>query len=220
MAITLYDYWRSSASYRVRIALNLKGIAYETAIVDLLSGEHRKPEHMARNPQGLLPALDIDGQMLTQSLAMIEYLEETRPTVKLLPSDPVLRAQVRTAALSIAMEIHPVCNLNVGNHVAELVGGEPPHKDAVKKAWMQHFIRKGLLATEALVVGLKAHSANTGPFLCGVTPGLFECCLVPQMYNVQRWEVDASGLSNLLAITEACSGLDAFKRAAPEHVRG
>jgi maleylacetoacetate isomerase len=219
MAITLYDYWRSSASYRVRIALNLKGIAYETAVVDLLSGEHRKPEHMARNPQGLLPALDIDGHMLTQSLAIIEYLEDTRPAVRLLPADPVMRAQVRTAALSIAMEIHPVCNLNVGNHVAELVGGEPPQKDAVKKAWMQHFIRKGLLATEALVVALKTTNPHSGPFLCGAEPGMFECCLVPQIYNVQRWEVDASDLTNLLAITEACAGLDAFAHAAPEHVK-
>ena len=220
MAITLYDYWRSSASYRVRIALNLKGIAYETVVVDLLSGEHRKSEHMARNPQGLLPALDIDGQMLTQSLAIIEYLEDTRPTVRLLPADPVLKSHVRAAALSIAMEIHPVCNLNVGNHMAELVGGEPNQKDAVKKAWMQHFIRKGLLATETLVVAIKTQHPSEGPFLTGKTPGLFECCLVPQMYNVQRWEVDASGLTHLHAITEACSGLDAFHRAVPDRVKG
>jgi maleylacetoacetate isomerase len=215
VAVTLYDYWRSSASYRVRIALNLKGIAYASVVVNLLAGEHRKPEHLARNPQGLVPALAIDGVMLTQSLAIILYLEDTRPEVSLLPANPALKAQVWAAALAIAMEIHPVCNLNVANHVADLLGGEPTDKDAAKKAWMQHFIRKGLLAAEAMARDIKPADA---PYLTGANPGLFECCLVPQLYNMRRWEVSTTGLDTLLAIDAACARLEAFQRADPDAV--
>jgi maleylacetoacetate isomerase len=214
MAVTLYDYWRSSAAYRVRISLNIKGIPYEAVVVNLLTKDHVAPSHLARNPQGLVPALAIDGLMLTQSLAILDYLEETRPAPGLLPVAPALRAKVRAAALAIAMEIHPVCNLSVATHMADLVGGDAAKKDASKKAWMQHFIRKGLLAVEALARDIRAD----GLFLCGDRPGLFECCLVPQMYNARRWEVDMQGLETLLAIDVACAELPAFRKALPEAV--
>lgn len=213
MAVTLYDYWRSSASYRVRIALNLKGIPYESSVVNLLAKDHQSQAHLARNPQGLLPALAIDGLMLTQSIAIIDYLEETRPEPRLLPIDSALRARVRAAALAIAMEIHPVCNLSVAAHVAGLAGGDAAAGEAAKKAWMQHFIRKGLVAVEAM-----AKDFRNAPFLTGEKPGLFECCLVPQLYNARRWEVDMSGLDTLLGIDAACTGLDAFRKAEPEAV--
>ena len=136
----LYDYWRSSASYRVRIALNLLGIAYDAVAIDLLAKAHIAEEHRARNPQGLVPALAIDGQMLTQSLAIIEYLDETRSGAGLLAADPLGRARVRTLSYAIAMEIHPVCNLSVISDVMQRTGGG----DAVRSDWMQTYIRKGL----------------------------------------------------------------------------
>jgi maleylacetoacetate isomerase len=212
MGIKLYDYWRSSASYRVRIALNLKGVAYESVPVNLLAQEHLHAEHLMRNPQGFVPALAIDGLMLTQSLAILDYLEETRPAPPLLPTEPALRAKVRAIAQSVAIDIHPLCNMHVVAHVTALLGGDAPHKDAARKAWMQHFIRKGLVAAEAL-----SHAFDQAqPFLAGDAPGLFECCLAPQMYNARRWEAKLAGLDRLLAIDEACAAIDAFKRAEPE----
>jgi maleylacetoacetate isomerase len=212
MGIKLYDYWRSSASYRVRIALNLKGIAYEIVPVNLLAKEHLHAEHLARNPQGFVPALAVGDLMLTQSLAIIEWLDETRPEPPLLPADRVMRARVRAAAQAIAVDIHPICNMHVAAEVGELAGGDGPQKDAAKKAWMQHFIRKGLVAVEALSHGFD----QTTPFLAGETPGLFECCLAPQMYNARRWEAKLAGLDRLLAIDAACAAIDAFKLAEPE----
>lgn len=205
----LHDYWRSSASYRVRIALGLKGIDYRAVPVDITRGEHKRPEHIARNPQGLVPVLDIDGQRLTQSLAMIEYLEETRPSPALLPSDPVGRARVRALAHAIAMEIHPVCNLSVANHAAALAGGDA---EAAKTAWMQRFIVQGLDAVEALL----DHPA-TGRFSHGAVPGLVECCLIPQLYNASRWGVDVTRWPRITKISNACDSLTAIRRAHPEY---
>lgn len=201
----LYDYWRSSASYRVRIALNLAGIAYQNVSVDLLTGEHKAPGHLARNPQGLVPALHIDGHWLTQSLAIIEYLDETMPTLQLLPKDPPARAKVRTVAYAIAMDIHPVCNLGVVNHVIELVG----NADETRSAWMKKFIGAGLGAVEKMLESLP------GPLCFGETPTLADICLVPQVYNARRWEVKLAGTPRIEAVDARLSENIAFENAKP-----
>ena len=203
----LFDYWRSSASYRVRIALNLAGVEYRPEVVNLIDGSHRAGPHLARNPQGLVPALEIDGLMLTQSLAIIEYLIETRG-LALLPDDPPERARVRALAHVIAMDIHPVCNLSVVGHVMELTGGG----DAVRSAWMQRYIGAGLEAFEKLL-----DHPGTGKFCHGDTPGLADICLMPQIYNAERWGADISGLVRIQAIRRACDQVSAFARAYPDN---
>lgn len=205
----LFDYWRSSASYRVRIALNLLGIAYETVPVDLLAREQKSPQHLARNPQGAVPVLDIDGLRLTQSLAIIEYLDETRPGFSLLPSDPAGRAQVRALSHAIAMDIHPVCNLGPVGHVMALTKGG----DAVRADWMKKFIGEGLAAFEALL----GHPA-TGRFCHGDRPTMADLCLVPQLYNARRWQADIAGLAHIDAIAGECAKLPAFEAAYPRQV--
>jgi maleylacetoacetate isomerase len=202
----LYDYWRSSASYRVRIALNLLGIEYRKVPVDLLKNEHKSPEHLARNPQGRVPVLDIDGLRLTQSLAIIEYLDETRPGSALLPADPAGRARVRALALAIGADIHAVCNTGAVGHVVVLTNGG----DAVRSAWMQKFIGEGLAAFEKLL----DHPA-TGRFCHGDRPTMADLCLVPQVYNANRWQADISALARVNAIVAACSELPAFQSAYP-----
>lgn len=208
--IVLFDYWRSSASYRVRIALESLGLSYRRESVDLLGGEQRSPEHRARNPQGLVPALVIDGHMLTQSLSIIEYLSETRPEARFLPTDPLARQRVRTLAFAIAMEIHAVCNTGVINHVLEMTGGG----DAVRVEWMKKFIGDGLSAVETLL-----DNPATGTFCHGDTPTMADFCLVPQVYNAERWGVDISGLGQVQRIAETCRALPAFQAAHPQTVK-
>ena len=205
----LYDYWRSSASYRVRIALNMLGIEYEARSVNLLEKEHKSGEHLARNPQGLVPALEIDGKVLTQSLAIIEFLDETREA-DLLPKNALGRQRVRALAAAIAMEIHPVCNLSVVSHVMELTGGG----DAVRSEWMQRYISRGLAAFEAML-----DSPDTGQFCHGDSPGLADICLVPQIYNADRWGADYSACPKLTAIAERCADLKPFADAYPDAVK-
>jgi maleylacetoacetate isomerase len=207
-AVVLYDYWRSSASYRVRIALNMIGIDYSIEPVNLLDREHRSAAHLERNPQGLVPTLEIDGRVLTQSLAIIEYLDETR-RAGLLPSDAPGRQRVRALAAAIAMEIHPVCNLSVVTHVMELTGGG----DAVRSAWMQKYIGRGLAAFERML-----ENDEAGLFCHGDEPGLADICLVPQIYNAERWGADLSACPKLLAVGERCNALKAFADAHPDAV--
>ncbi len=207
--ITLYDYWRSSASYRVRIALNLKEVAYRAVPVNLLTREHLSAAHLARNPQGFVPALDIDGQMMTQSLAIIDYLEETRPQVPLLPEGPFDRQKARAMAHVVAMDIHPVCNLNVAARVVELTNGG----DREKADWMRHFMAKGLAALDIM-----AKEAGRGDFCVGDRPTIADICLVPQLYNAERWGVDLSAMPHLRAIGDRCAAIDAFQKAAPDAV--
>ena len=177
--IQLYDYWRSSAAYRVRIALNLLGLAYESLPVDLVKGEHRGAENLARNPQGLVPTLMIDDLTLTQSLAIIEYLSETRGG--LLPTDAAGRARVRALSYAIAMEIAPICNLSVRTHVASL-GSAMTAED-----WQRHYIVKGLTAFEAML-----NTQATGHFCHGDSISMADLCLVPHVYNAERVGIDAT----------------------------
>ena len=205
----LYDYWRSSASYRVRIALNLKDIAYQAVSIDLQTQQHGGAEHRARNPQGFVPALDIDGSMMTQSLAIIEYLDSRNPAPALLPADPAEAARLRAIAYAIAMEIHPICNPSVVAHHAAAFDGS----DDDRKIWMQHFIDKGLRAVEVL-----ANHPASGRFLHGDSPGLADIVLVPQLYNARRWDVPLDDMPRLTAIDAACRDLPTFAAAAPEAV--
>ncbi|NVO57549.1 maleylacetoacetate isomerase [Rhodobacteraceae bacterium B1Z28] len=203
--VVLYDYWRSSASYRLRIALNLAGIAYRAVVVDLLNGEQRKDTHLSRNPQGLVPVLEIDGLQLTQSLAILDYLDQTRH-LNLLPHDPAARAKVQALAHSIAVDIHPVCNLSVAKYATTLSGNDP----GMPAEWMQHFIQPGLEAFEALLGGFEQ-----SPFCTGPQPGLADICLIPQIYNARRWQVDLSDMPRLLQVEAACAGHPAFAAAHP-----
>ncbi|GAA6210215.1 maleylacetoacetate isomerase [Cognatishimia sp. WU-CL00825] len=198
----LYDYWRSSASYRVRIALGLADMEWQTQIVDLLAAEHQGAAHMKRNPQGLVPALEIDGILLTQSVAIIEYLDETR-NLGLLPEDPKARAQVRALAFAIAMEIHPICNLSVAKYAVQ------QSQQAIEnKQWMQHFITKGLMAYENML--------SDGVYSYGDCVSLADVCLMPQMYNAKRWDVDLSQMPKMSAIAARLESLPAFAKAHPD----
>ena len=202
----LYDYWRSSASYRVRIALNMLAEPFTRESVDLLAKVNRSDAHLARNPQGLVPVLEIDGHCFTQSLAIIEYLDETRGA-GFLPDDAVGRQRVRALAYAIAMEIHPVCNLNVVSHVMELAGGG----DETRTGWMRKFIGEGLGAFETMLA-----APGTGIFCHGNKPGMADICLVPQVYNARRWGVDLSAFPRLTAISDRCAELNAFAAAHPD----
>lgn len=204
--VVLFDYWRSSASYRVRIALNLAGIAYRSEIVDLVSGEQREASHLARNPQGLVPVLDIDGLRLTQSLAIIDYLDRTRG-LNLLPKDPAARAAAQALAYSIAVDIHPVCNASVAKHATTLSSGSGD----MPGDWMRRFIHPGLLAFETLLGGFEQ-----SPYCIGSAPGLADICLIPQIYNARRWQVDLSDMPRLLSVEAACADHPAFAAAHPD----
>ena len=206
--VILYDYWRSSASYRVRIALNLAGIDYKAVVVDLLKKEHKSEPYLQKNPQGFVPVLEIDGHQFTQSLAILDYLNETRD-LNLLPSDPAQKAKVRALAYSVAVDVHPVCNLSVVGHVATLMDG----KDGVKEDWMKHFITPGLEAFEKLL-----SEFDLSPYVNGKQPGLAEVCLMPQLYNADRWGADYSNCSQILELKDLCAENQAFIKAYPDAV--
>ena len=203
----LYDYWRSSAAYRVRIALNLKGVAYESRVVSLIDGEQSGAENRARNPQGLVPTLEIDGHELTQSLAIIDYLDARYPDPALVSSDPAARSRTLARAMVIAADIHPLDNLRVLKYLKNELG----HEQAAIDTWYRHWIAEGFAA-------LEAQAPDSGLF-GGDTPDLSDICLVPQMYNARRFETDLAPYPKLVRIDAALNELDAFAQATPEAVK-
>lgn len=209
----LYSYFRSSASYRVRIALNLKGLPFDIIPIHLQrhGGEQFSPEYRNLNPDGVVPTLidDTGAHALTQSLSIIEYLEETHPEPPLLPRDVLDRAYVRSLALLIACEIHPLNNLRVLRYlVRQLKVGEDD-----KNAWYRHWCEQGLSAFETTLT----KSGKSGTFCFGDTPTLADCTLVPQVANAQRMNCDLSGMPTVMRINDACLALDAFVKAAPSN---
>ncbi|HWO43902.1 MAG TPA: maleylacetoacetate isomerase [Candidatus Eisenbacteria bacterium] len=206
----LYTFFRSSASYRVRIALNLKGLEYEQVPVHLRrgGGEQHKAGYKKVNPQALVPALEINGRTLIQSLAIIEYLDERYPDPPLLPGDPADRALVRSMALMVACEVHPLQNLRVLNHLK--ASHHQSEEDANR--WARHWIDLGLAALEQLI-----SSAAKSDFCFGARPTLADICLVPQLANARRFGCDLSRFPMLLRIEERCAALPAFERARPEN---
>jgi maleylacetoacetate isomerase len=205
--VKLYTYFRSSAAFRVRIALNLKGLAYEPEFVHLAKGEHRKPEYGSINAQGLVPTLVLnDGTRLNQSLAIMEYLEETHPKPALLPADSVARARVRSLSDLIACEIHPLNNLRVLQHLKRALG----QSDDQVNAWYRYWIADGLVKFEAELTG-----GRKGRFCYGDAPTMADCCLVPQIFNAKRYNCDLAPYPTTLRVFERCMNLEAFDRAQP-----
>ncbi|WP_395061420.1 maleylacetoacetate isomerase [Paraburkholderia silvatlantica] len=206
----LYSYFRSSASYRVRIALNLKNLSYEYIPVHLVrdGGEQLKPAYRQVNPDAIVPSLvDDEGHTLQQSLAIIEYLEETHPEPPLLPKSPVDRAHVRSLALQVACEIHPVDNLRVLKYLKHTVGAD----DATKDAWYRHWIETGFATLEQRL----ASDPRTGKLAFGDTPTVADLCIVPQVYNANRFKIDTSRYPTIQRINDYALTLDAFARATP-----
>jgi len=203
----LYTYFRSSAAYRVRIALNLKGIAAEQFPIHLTKdgGQQRMPAYLAKNPQALVPALELDdGTMLTQSLAIIEYLDRIKPEPRLIPADPVMAAKVRAVALAIACDIHPLNNLRVLNYLKGPFGRSQADVDA----WYRHWVLEGgLQAVERMITG--------APFCFGAALTLADVMLIPQVANARRFDVPVDHLPKILVADAACTALDAFARAHP-----
>jgi maleylacetoacetate isomerase len=208
----LYNYFRSSASYRVRIALALKGLPYDYISVHLAKGDHKKPEFASVAVAGLVPLLELDdGTRLDQSMALIEYLDEMHPQPALLPADALGRARVRALAQSIACEIHPLNNLRVLKYLV----GQMGESEEVKNTWYVHWCRTGLEAFERQLLALPA--AVQGKFCYGNTPTLADCCLVPQIANAQRFKTPLDGLPRTMAAFEHCVQHPAFIAASPKH---
>jgi len=207
MPLTLYDYYRSSASYRVRIALNLKGLEHERIPVNLLEGEQKDDDYRALNPQGFVPMLDADGERLTQSLAIISWLEWKYPTPPLLPANPSLRSHVFALALTIAADIHPLNNLRVLKRLA-VMGIDQAERDD----WYRHWIVEGFDALEALA------APRAGTFLYGDTPSLADVCLVPQMFNARRFNVPLDAYPTLVRADASATALEPFAAAHPDRV--
>jgi maleylacetoacetate isomerase len=205
--IALYDYHRSSAAYRVRIALNLKGLSYEPRAVDLLRGEQLEPGYCEVNPQGRVPTLVDQQRRLGQSLAIIEYLDETCPDPPLLPPTAPERARVRQLAQIVACEIHPLNNLRVLQHLEQDLRVD----EETKRQWYQRWIAEGFAAFESLLA-----DDRTGRYCHGDAPTLADCCLVPQVYNARRWDCDLSPYPAIRRIEAGCLALPAFDRARPE----
>jgi maleylpyruvate isomerase len=202
----LYNFFRSSASFRVRIALAIKGLPYEYIAVHLGKGDHKKPDYASVAADMLVPLLDTGTDKLSQSMAIIEYLDETHPTPALLPADALGRARVRALAQSIACEIHPLNNLRVLKYLVK----ELKLDEDTKTAWYRHWVRDGLLSFEKQLAQLPP-----AKFCYGDTPTLADCCLVPQIFNGKRFDCDFSGLPRTMAAFDACMELDAFKQAQP-----
>ncbi len=205
MSLELYGYFRSSAAYRLRIGLNLKGLDYRQVIVDLRSGAQWAPDFLALNPLGLVPVLRDGETTLSQSLAILEYLEETYPEPPFLPAEPIDRARVRALALTVACDIHPLNNLRVLNYLTQDLGQD----DEAKLRWYRHWIAEGLAGLEALI------RPRSGRFSHGDAPGLADICLVPQIFNAQRFKCPLEAYPTLMGIFDNCMALPAFDRAQP-----
>jgi len=204
--VKLYTYFRSSAAFRVRIALNLKGLKYEPVFVHLAKGEHRQPQYAEVNPQALLPTLELDdGKRLTQSLAIIEWLEEKHPTPPLLPKEALARARVRSLAYLVASEIHPLNNLRVLQHLKRALNQTQEQIDT----WYRYWIADGLAKLEAEL------AAASGKFCHGDAPSMADCCLVPQIFNAKRYASDLAPYPTTMRVFENCMKLEAFDRAQP-----
>jgi maleylacetoacetate isomerase len=204
----LFDYFRSSACYRVRIALNLKGVDYESVRVDLVEGGQKEPAYRAVNPQGLIPALEIDGRTLVQSLAVMDYLEATRPEPPLLPADPADSAHVRALALVIACDIHPLNNLRILKYLSGPLGQPQEGRDS----WYRHWVGEGFAALEAMA------APRAGRFLFGDSPTVADICLVPQMFNARRFEVPLDDYPTLVRADAEAGRIEAFAAAHPDRV--
>ena len=204
--IVLYDYARSSAAYRVRIGLNLKGLDYERRTVNLLDSEQKGEAYRALNPQGLVPMLEVDGQRIIQSLAILVYLDQIVPEPPLMPRDPVDGAHVRALAMTIACDIHPLNNLRVLKYLSGPLGLDQAQRDG----WYAHWINEGLSALEALA------SPRAGDFLFGDQPGLADVCLVPQLFNARRFNVPVGDYPTLLRADDNAGRLPAFAAAHPD----
>lgn len=202
----LYSYFRSSAAYRVRIALNLKNIQHELVAVNLLKSEQQSEAYLAKNPQGLLPALETEQGVLGQSLAILEYLEETHPETPLIFGDAWQKAQIRNLSYAIACDIHPIDNLRVLKYLSSELGVG----DEAKNAWYRHWVEVGFDKIEQLL------DANNS-YCVGDKPSLADVCLVPQVFNALRFKVDMTAYPKIAAIYERCNQLAAFVDAAPEN---
>ena len=205
--VVLYDFWRSSASYRVRIALNLKGVTYRSVPMDLIQGMQSSPDYIAINPQGLVPALAIDGLLLTQSLAIIDYLDAQYKDPPMVSSDPASRSRTLAQALLIAADIHPLNNLRVLHYLR----GELGQGEEAIKVWYRHWIAEGFVALE--------QQAPTEGLFGGASPNMADVCLVPQMANARRFDAPLDAYPKLVAIDAALRALPAFAAAAPEAVK-
>jgi len=208
MTVRLYGYWRSSSSYRVRIALNLKKMKWEHSGVHLVHGEQHEASYRVLNPLGVVPTLDVDGRILTQSPAILEYLDEVAPDPPLLPETPEDRALVRAMAATIGCDIHPIANLSVLDYLRD----ELDRDDADVTDWVRHWVVRGLTAVEAMA----AKASGSGRFCFGDAVSMADVYLVPQMYNARRFQADLSATPTLVEIDRALQALPAFKSAAPE----
>ncbi|MGD9650163.1 MAG: maleylacetoacetate isomerase [Dongiaceae bacterium] len=207
MQLKLYSYWRSSSSYRVRIALNIKEIKYEIIPVNLLKNENTAEEYRRLNPQGLVPTLVVGGnQILTQSLAIIEYLEEIKPVPPLLPADSWARAKIRQIAQLISSDIHPLNNLGPLSYLTEKLGVT----EEQKQKWYHYWVHQGFNAIEQLLMQLKSED-----FCYGNQPSIADICLIPQVYNAERFKVDLKPYPAIRRIAKHCNELPAFKAAHP-----
>ncbi|MBB5706179.1 maleylacetoacetate isomerase [Sphingopyxis panaciterrulae] len=205
--LVLHDYFRSSASYRVRIALNLKGLAYERVEVSLIAGEQKSDAYLAQNAQGFVPMLVADGEAIIQSLAIIDWLDRAHPEPRLIPDDPMPRAVALAQAHVVACDIHPLNNLRVLKYLKK----DLDLNEQTRDRWYRHWIVEGFDALEAM--------AGEGRYLGGDAPGIADCCLVPQMYNARRFDVPVENFPRLVEIDAACRELEAFQRAHPDAVK-
>lgn len=207
----LYTYYRSSAAYRVRIALNLKGIDYTAEDINLLEAQQKSEQYKASNPQGLIPALELDdGNVISQSTAILEWLEETHPTIPLLPEDPLTRSKVRSLANHIACDIHPLNNVSVLMYLKKSLDADQQQIDL----WYSQWVSRGFEGIEAV-----AREGN-GEYCFGQKPGLADCYLIPQVYNALRFNVDVNAFPALLSIYHHCNTIEAFRLAHPDHQMG